>query len=263
MLPILRIFGFSLQTPLLALIVLYALALWMVSRMATRAGIDGGIISDAGFYAVLIGVAGARVGYVLLNLEPYLREPLSALMPSATALNPIAGIVSGAGFGYVYIKRRNVLRPALLDALAYGMPFLLIGVALASYFSGDSFGTATQLPWSVYLWGAWRHPVQLYECVALIVIFVSMYLTRKSAWPDGARLTLFVVLYGITRVFVDGFRADATTLIGMRVTQLAGIVISATAIWLLGELLGSGLLARVDLTASNANSSVDSDSAAL
>jgi phosphatidylglycerol---prolipoprotein diacylglyceryl transferase len=258
MLPILRVFGFTLQTPLLVLMLTYGLAIWVVSRVASRIGLDGGIVSDSGFYGVLIGVAAARVGYVFLNLGPYLQEPLSAFMPSTTALNPAIGICVGAIFGSYFLKRHKVFSVALLDAIAYGIPFLLIGVALASFFSGDAFGTVSQLLWSVYLWGASRHPVQLYECAILFVIIVGMYATRNKKWPDGTRLLIFITLYGLARLFLDGFRADTLTLAGLRVTQLAGMVISATAMWLLGELVSARSPARVGLSAVNDNTAEES-----
>lgn len=237
MLPIIRIFGLSFQAPLLALLAAYAFALSVTSRMASRAGLKGGAISDAGFYGAIIGYIGARVGYALMNLDAYAREPLSALMPSTSALNPSVGVLAGLAFAGYYLWRRQALNIALLDALAYGLPIMLVGIALADLANGDSLGAATQVPWAIYLWDEMRHPVQLYECLALCIVLVMLLLLRGKSLPIGARILLVIGMYAMSRVIIDGFRIDAALIATLRITQLAGVLVAATAFWMIGELV--------------------------
>ncbi len=43
---------------------------------------------------------------------------------------------------------------------------MMLAVPLANLASGDAFGAPSSLPWAIELWGAARHPVQIYEAVA-------------------------------------------------------------------------------------------------
>jgi phosphatidylglycerol:prolipoprotein diacylglycerol transferase len=229
MLPLLRVFGLTIQTPLLAILVGYMLSLFLTSRIGADHGLDGNALSDAGFYGLIAGVIGARVGYVLQNLQAYMREPLSALMPSTTALLSVAGWVTGVAFAVFYLWRKRMLRWPLLDVLAPGAALFLAGMAAGALLSGDSFGTAAQLPWSIYLWDAWRHPVQGYEFIALLAILALLYVSLQRRLPEGTTVLLLVGLYAFTRVVIDAYRAEEVMLVGFRVTQLVGVVASAAS----------------------------------
>jgi phosphatidylglycerol---prolipoprotein diacylglyceryl transferase len=239
MLPIIRVLGLTLQAPPLAVMLGLLLGLALSSRLAARRGLDGDAISNAGFYGALAGVLGARAGYVLTNVSAYAREPLSALMPNTTALLAWAGWPVGLAFAAWYLWRRRMLRPELPDVLAPGALVFAIGLALAAFLNGDAFGVEAQLPWSVYLWGAARHPVQLYEVAALAAVLAVSLVVARRAWPAGVPALLCVALVAMARVLVDGFRADVPIVLGMRITQLAGVVIASVALWLLGDVLAA------------------------
>ncbi len=236
MLPLLRVFGLTIQTPLLATIAGYMLGLMLSSRIGADRGMDGNAVSDAGFYGLIAGVLGARAGYVLLNLQAYAREPLSALMPGTTALLPIAGWVTGVAFAVVYLRRKRLLTWQLLDVIAPGVALFLAGMAAGALLSGDAYGTEAQLPWSIYLWDAWRHPVQVYEFISLLGIAAVLFVSLRRRFPDGVTVLLLIGLYAFTRVIVDAYRAEAVLLAGFRVTQLVGVVASVTSFLAIGGL---------------------------
>jgi phosphatidylglycerol---prolipoprotein diacylglyceryl transferase len=218
MLPFIKVFGLTIQAGPLAIVLGLMAGLSVAGRLAAHRGLDGEAVSSAGFYGALVGVLGARAGYVLLNLPAYAREPLSALMPNTTALWPWSGWVIGLAFAAWYLWRKGVLPKAplaLLDALAPGLAVFALGLAAASFLDGYGFGTESALPWSVYLWGALRHPVQLYECAALMLILAVLLVAERREPRGGALLLLFVALYGAARVLVDGFRADAALVAGL------------------------------------------------
>ena len=237
MLPILHIFSFSIQTPALVVMISFYLGLQVTGWQARRYMLNANGITDACFLGALAGVLGARAGYVLLNIQSYLREPLSALMPNTTALLPWAGWLVAIVFTTYWLWRKRLISTRLPDVLAMGSLVLLTGIALASFCSGDDFGTTAQLPWAVYLWGQWRHPVQLYDMLALLVILVVLLSIAKVHWPGGALALLALALASIERVFVDGFRAGSPLWEGLRVTQLAGVVVGVVSVWLLSMLL--------------------------
>jgi len=46
---------------------------------------------------------------------------------------------------------------------------------------------------------------------------------------------LAIALAAVGRVWVDGYRAEVPLLLGVRVTQLAGVLVALVALWLLEE----------------------------
>ncbi len=250
MLPLLHLFGLTIQTPLLAVLLGMTLGLMLIARLATERGLKGNELFDAGFYGLIAGVLGARAGYVVANFAAYGREPLSALIPSTTALLPETGWLCGIVFAAIYLWRKHLFSPDLPDLIAPGIAVFAMGMALGSFFSGDSFGIPAQLPWSIYLWGEWRHPVQLYEAAGLAAILVALlYLLRRRV-PEGVVALAFVGLYGGLRALIDATRAGVPTLFGLRITQLAGVAAAVAALWLIMELYaGRTSAARVQTDA--------------
>ncbi len=238
--PILQVFGLSIQAAPLAILAGVIAGMWLSSRLAHRRGIDGAAISDAGFYGALAGVLAARAGYVILNWPAYAAEPLSALIPGTTALLPWSGWPAGIATAVWVLRRRRALTRDVPDVLAPGAVVFGMGLALADHLSGAVFGVETSLPWSVTVWGAARHPVAVYELIALaLILAVLVWMFRRRA-PAGTVALAGVALYAFARVAVDGFRSDVPLVMGVRVTQAAGLVIGGVAMWLLASLLAEG-----------------------
>ena len=236
MLPLLRIFGLTIQTPLLASLLGFSIGLYLVTQIGATRQFDPNILSSAGFYGLIVGVAGSRIGYVIANIRSYAAEPLSALMPGTTAMLPVVGWITGIVFGVIYLYRKKLLKIELLDIASPGIAFLLAGSAASSFLSGDDFGTVANLPWSVYLWGEWRHPVQLYELIASCALVVLLYQSLQRQLPDGTSLLLLIGLYGFTRTVIDAYRVESIVVLGVRLSQVVGVSAAVLAFWLIGQL---------------------------
>ncbi len=236
MAPIIQVFGFSIQAGPLAVLIGFVAGLWLSGRLAALRRLDGAAINDAGFYGALAGLIAARLGYVLVHWPAYAAEPLSALMPGLTALLPWTGWPAGLAVAGWIVWRRGIARADLLDALAPGIALLAMGLAAAALLNGDNLGQPTTLPWAVTLWGESRHPVPVYELAALVVIVLGCVRLLGRDLPPGAVALAALAAYAFARVVIDGFRADVPILAGLRVTQLAGVVVCAAALWMLGEL---------------------------
>lgn len=102
-----------------------------------------------------------------------------------------------------------------------------IGCLLA----GCCYGEKCNLPWSISLHGAQRHPTQIYEFIFLLSLFIWFKLDQKSTAKN--LLLNYLILYSIFRLIFDFFRADENLLPGLvlNYSQFTAILI------LIGSLL--------------------------
>ncbi|MBK7201512.1 MAG: prolipoprotein diacylglyceryl transferase family protein [Anaerolineae bacterium] len=220
--------------PLLALAALYA-ALWLAARLARRRGLDGDHLWNLGFVSAIAALVGGRVAYVLQFWPAYQQDPLAifSVRPGTLAWTP--GLLIGLLAGLLYVRRLHLPLTTVLDALAPGALLGLAILSLADFLAGDAYGTPTTLPWAVELWGARRHPVQLYQLGAQLAA-LFLVLRRPATWPgqpcvfgENAGLTLF--LYALSRLLFDAFRGDSLILAGgFRAEQIGALAVALLAL---------------------------------
>lgn len=244
MVPYFRIFGFTVQ----AYGLLFLIAIWtgleVVLRQARRLGLEANHISNLVFYALGATVLGARLVYVVTDWAAYRGALLSALSPTPTALSWPDGALIGGVVALIYWSRRRLPVGTTLDALAPGLALAVALERLGAFLDGRDFGEPTTWPWGVYLWDAVRHPVQLYELAALLVIFGILWWQeeRRRFEPLGLWLipfkgytfVLFVALYAGARLFLEAFRAGAPLLPGgIRTAQVIALAALLGVVWYL------------------------------
>lgn len=215
--------------PILVLVALYA-GLWLAARQARGRGLDGDHLWNAGFVAAAVTVVAARLWYVAQYWQIYAQEPLQIFSPRPGTLAWIPGLVFGLAAGTVYLVRKRVPLAVAADCLAPGVLLGLAILSIADFLAGDAFGAPAAVPWAVDLWGARRHPVQLYQAVALAVC-VGIVLADRSP-RAGHRAWLGLFLYALTRLVFDAFRGDSVILAGgFRAEQMVAWVVVMVAGW--------------------------------
>jgi phosphatidylglycerol:prolipoprotein diacylglycerol transferase len=159
-------------------------------------------IFDLTFYATIAAVVFARVGFVATHRELFADSALKiAAIWVVPGLSFLGGLV-GAIATLVYLSRAYKVRLGLvLDALGLSLTFPLIVGKVGSLLDAAEIGRVTRVPWGVMYPGyeGLRHPVQLYEIVALLGIYVLMRVLRKRAaarkWPYGLLGVLFFLTF--------------------------------------------------------------------
>lgn len=239
MLPVVQIGGLAVQTPGLVMLIAAWVVLWLAAREARRLGLDDDAVYNAGFVTLVVGLLSARMIYILLHLPAYLANPADILSLDLGSFAPLPGAAVGLLAGAVFVARRHLPWALLVDALA---PALAAGLALwsiAALLGGTSYGRPADLPWAITLWGARRHPTQIYEFLAaLAILAVLWWMRRRQAYP-GRVFLLFVALYGGARLFLEAFRADSWLLPGgLRGAQVLGLVAIAVALTIMARRAG-------------------------
>lgn len=234
MAPYLSIFGFSIQAYPLFLLIAVGAGLWLAARQARRLGLDADHVYNLGFYTLLATVIGARLAFVIGNWSAYRDAPLSALSPTTTAFAWPEGAVVGAIVALIYWLRYRLPVGLTLDAIAPGLALAMAIERLGAFLGGINFGQPTGLPWGVFMWGEVRHPVQIYEMLALLVILAVLLWQQERRPFDGYIFVLFVALYAGSRLFLEAFRADAALISGgLRAVQVIALGVLLVAVWFL------------------------------
>ena len=234
MAPYLSIFGFSLQAYPLFILIAVAAGLWLAARQARRLGLDVDHLYNLGFYSLLATLIGARLAFVIGNWSAYRDAPLSAISPTTTAFAWPEGVVIGLLVALIYGLRYRLPLGLTLDAFAPGLALAMAIERLGAFLAGINFGEPTTLPWGVLMWGEVRHPAQIYEMLALLVILAILLWQQDHRPFDGYTFVLFVALYAGSRLLLEAFRADATLISGgLRAVQLVALGIMLAAVWYL------------------------------
>ena len=99
----------------------------------------------------------------------------------------------------ITIEQSNIFVPAL--ALGHG-----IG-RLGCLFAGCCFGKTCELPWGIHLHGSFRHPVQIYEALALFTFFLVFHF-RLLKTPKIILWPYYILSYSAIRFSLEFFRGD-------------------------------------------------------
>jgi phosphatidylglycerol:prolipoprotein diacylglycerol transferase len=187
-------------------------------------------------------VVGARLGYALRFISIYLENPLGLVSLNPSTLSLPEGLLAGLLAALIYGQRRELALWSTLDALSPGLAAFSIALALAHLASGDAFGAETTLPWAIQLWGASRHPTQIYETLlALATLWLVLRISPKEYFP-GYAFFAWIVLASASQLFVAGFRGDSVVVFGvLRQTQLLSLAL------LLMAMIGVHLRAKAAL----------------
>ena len=231
MFPVLQIGSLAIAVPGLALLIGVWVALELAEREAARLTLNPDAVYRLAFGALVAGLIGARLAYVARYLSVYASDPLGIFSLNAATLAPAEGALIGVTAASVYGARRQLPLRATLDALAPALAALAVAVAVAHAASGDAFGAPAQLPWSVFLWGAYRHPSQVYELIAALAVLGLGRRVRALGLFPGFNFLLVVALSAAARIFLEAFRGDSLLIIGgWRAAQVVGLMVLAACL---------------------------------
>jgi phosphatidylglycerol---prolipoprotein diacylglyceryl transferase len=210
-----------------------------VTRASRLAGIGRGVALDLLSWTLLAGLVGARALHLLEYWGFYALYPGALIDLGNGGLSAWGGLLGGGATLALLARRRGLRFSTLADAIA---PALISADALAQvgcFLNGDGEGQPADLPWATHYrdydamtpdFGVPRHPAQLYQLLADLVILGLLLLLRKRPLPPGARAWLWCGLYGLSRATIGLVRLDPPLLLGLQLAQLLGLLALVAAV---------------------------------
>jgi phosphatidylglycerol:prolipoprotein diacylglycerol transferase len=202
----------------------------LVARRLRELGRPPDWAYELAFSALVGGLIGSRVDYILQNLDSVGDDLLGALF-SGSGLVWFGGVVGGAAGVLIWARLRGFLGPTLLDvcspALALGYAIGRVGCQL----SGDGdYGVASDLPWAMaYPDGTVPtteevHPTPVYETLAMGLVALVLWHLRDR-FRAGTLFGLYLVFSGMERLLIEVIRRNESVVGGLTLAQLVSIVL--------------------------------------
>jgi len=212
---------------------------WLADKRADRHAISPNALEKITFYPLLAYVLGGRLLYVVENIQGFIQSPRDIFSLNLELFDSWGGLGVALVTAFVIMNRENLSLWPVLDALTPIFAVGLIGFSLANVASGHAFGSETALPWAIDLWGASRHPSQLYAALASFLTFVLLWF-QKADTPPGVHFLTFSALTSGWMLFLEAFRGDSLLVFaGLRVTQIVAWLVLALSLFLLDRKQGA------------------------
>jgi phosphatidylglycerol:prolipoprotein diacylglycerol transferase len=249
----------------------FLLGSYVLSLEFKRKGINPNLASNITIIALIFGIAGAKLLYLIENWSAFIQAPIDMAF-SAGGLTWYGGFFLGLLAVVLYVRAKKVPLLKFLDALGIAL-LLAYGIGrLGCHFSGDGdYGFPTDLPWGTnYEKGTYPpdrafrifyeseemrrlypeiiekfphgvpantpcHPTPVYEMLLGVAGFCLMWFwLRKKPYPDGKLFALYLVLSSVFRFSVEFLRLNPRLLFGLSEAQLfSAVLFLVGVVWIL------------------------------
>ncbi|HCD43005.1 MAG TPA: prolipoprotein diacylglyceryl transferase [Lachnoclostridium sp.] len=225
--------------------------LWVATRDAKRRGQDPDIYLDFVLYAIIISIMGARIYYVLFDWDNYKDDLLQILNLRAGGLAIYGGVIGAVITLTVYARVKKLSFFSLADTGCLGLITGQIIGRWGNFFNCEAFGGYTDSLFAMRIRRALVnenmisrellnhlivrdgveyiqvHPTFLYESVWNLCVLAFMLWYRKRKRFDGEMLFIYLLGYGLGRVWIEGLRTDQLIFFstGIPVSQALSLIL--------------------------------------
>ena len=236
---IVSIFGFEFHLAIysfgLMLVVAFYSCYFLLNAELKILGYDEKLASDIIFWSAFGGILGAKIYYLIENIDRVLDsyDPLGMIFSGAGLV--FLGGLTGSIICVSFVLKKNAL-PWLTFANIIG-PLIFLGYAigrLGCFLVGDDYGIPSKLPWAMsfpngipptttnifsdlYPWIdisdfepglVTVHPTQLYEAIVCFLLFFLMWRYRKAPTLKDNLFFLYLFLAGVERFLIEFLRTN-------------------------------------------------------
>lgn len=221
-----------------ALILIACFAVVVLSeKEAERFGVKKEFIFNMLFWALIFGVIGARLYYVVFNWSMFSDDILEIFRVWNGGLAIHGGLIFGLITVIAYCKKYNVRTMRILDFIV--VPLLLAQAIgrWGNFFNQEAHGAATTVALlksiaipdfiieGMTIDGVVYTPTFLYESVICFISFIILLFIRRGKYIKVGTLTAsYLVIYGALRFFIEMSRTDALMIGGFKVAQIVSVI---------------------------------------
>lgn len=211
---------------------------------------------DLAIYAVIFSIIGARIYYVAFSWDMYKDNLKSIFNIRQGGLAIYGGVIAAVITVIIFAKIKNLSAPLLFDTAGLGLVAGQMIGRWGNFCNREAFGEYTDGLFAMRLpTDAVRssditelmrehmetvegvsyiqvHPTFLYESVWCLMVLVIMLLYRKHKKFEGEVFLIYLLSYGLGRVWIEGLRTDQLWIPGTEIPVsqvLAGVLAVVSA----------------------------------
>jgi phosphatidylglycerol:prolipoprotein diacylglycerol transferase len=127
----------------------FLIAVWIMRRIMRSIGQDPDRISSIAMYALLLGIAGARLFYVIHHHDLFKGRLMEVFAVWQGGLELLGGVIAAIGFLWLYLWKFKLPKRLYLDILAIG---LMVGLGfgrIGCLMNGCCYGECSDVPWAI------------------------------------------------------------------------------------------------------------------
>lgn len=235
-----KIYSFGLF--LLLAVIIGSFVIWREGR---NKKFDEEKLIDLLINEAIFGLIGARIYFLIFHFQDFGVNIFKWLLIFHFPGLDYIGMLFGGLVGLWFFSRRQELSFWQLGDM------IVLGVAIGesigrigAFFSGTAYGIISNLPWVVPITGlvGKRHPVQIYEAILALIIFICLFKLNKSfetkKFTSGLILLFYFLFFGISRFLVEFLRDDSIYFSGWRINQIICLTIIIFSVFLLYKRIG-------------------------
>lgn len=213
------------------------LAVTIFMKNSSREGFEHKFSNDLLFNTIIFGIIGARLYYVIFNMDYYAKDWLAIIKVWEGGLAIHGAIFAGLGYIFYYCKKYNQEFLKITDILSLS---LFLGQAIGrwgNFFNQEAYGQITTsfnleklyIPKFIIegmnIGGVYYQPTFLYESLWCFLGFVIVYIMKKQQKLMVGVLTCFYFIwYGTGRFIIEIFRSDSLSIAGIKAAQVVSII---------------------------------------
>ena len=199
---------------------------------ARKIGVTVDDVIDYVIYVIPIGVLGARLYYVIMEIENYstLKE-VFAFRDGGLAI--YGGIIAGTITVFAVCYFKKIYFPAFGDCVVPGLILAQSIGRWGNFVNAEAHGGETDIfiRMGIEKFGGvfeYVHPTFLYESMWNLIGFIAINFIYKHKKYDGQIILIVFGWYGLGRMLIEGMRTDSLYLWGtsIRTSQaLAALIL--------------------------------------
>jgi phosphatidylglycerol---prolipoprotein diacylglyceryl transferase len=236
--------GGGIQSYLFVMSLAYFTGLGVWRLETRRLGVSWDSIINLSLLAMLFGLLGARLLYILTRLDDLLKGGVAAFSLWQGGIVYFGGFVFGFLAVATLAPRFKIDRVVAMNTGAVAICFAHAVGRLGCFLNGCCYGDVCDLPWAVTFsdlrssapLGLSLHPVQLYESVALVLL--GLVLARNARRPIAGFLSrwgnfrAYLFGYGVLRFALEFYRGDLVRgfYMGLSTSQWISLILIAAAL---------------------------------
>ena len=218
-----------------------SLTILIIIRLFKKNNIPVDLVFSLANYLIISGLIGARLGYIFFYRPLfYFNNPKEIIFINHGGLSS-HGMALGIIIMLFFLFKINKINKKTIDLLIIPIPLIAAFIRLGNFFNSELVGRSTSLAWAVKFpnyeaYPIFRHPVQIYELITALAIFLILYFLYKkytNKLPVLFITALFVFLYFSSRFILEFFKEYQIFNSGLTMGQYLSIpFIIWSIIWL-------------------------------